>query len=252
MRVFSAQGNVRSLAPGQTFVLSQHARHPCASRFRVLAVYHRGRNNLSADFFAQLHRAFFAGGRKPDAKQPEQTRGLKLAAASGKAVLHAQKDKANANALKNVAVSSNAAVTVASPTSLKLACGGAGIELKGGNITVYAPGGASFKAGMKKLTEAEKGGHSFPFMPQSVSPDTPGVHSQQVDLSDLLGMYSSGNAPRTLRAARRARSRTTPGERRPMRGRRRRCRPTGRSRSRSRSESESGKHSAAATGTAPA
>jgi uncharacterized protein involved in type VI secretion and phage assembly/uncharacterized protein (DUF2345 family) len=109
----------------------------------------------------------FAGGSKPATNQPEQSRGLKLAAASGLAVLQAQKDMANVNALKNVMVSSNAAVTLASPTALKLACGGAGIELKGGNIMVYAPSGASFKAGMKKLTGAESTSHDSPCLPKS-------------------------------------------------------------------------------------
>jgi uncharacterized protein (DUF2345 family) len=53
---------------------------------------------------------------------------------------------------------------------LKLASGGAGIELKGGNITVYAPSGASFKAVQKKMTGAQGGDHQPPSLPKGGDP----------------------------------------------------------------------------------
>lgn len=109
----------------------------------------------------------FAGGTKPDAGQPEQSRDLRLIAASGNAIVQAQKDQANLNALKAVNISSQQSTTLASPTNLKLIAQGAGLELKDGNITLYAPNGATFKAGMKTMTGAEKGNHRFPNMPGS-------------------------------------------------------------------------------------
>lgn len=109
----------------------------------------------------------FAGGAKPDAKQPEQTRGLRLLAASGQAILQAQKDKANLNALKAVNVSSNADALIASPTTLKLSAQGAGLELKGGNITLFAPNGVKFKASKKVWDGTGSASHEGPKMAQS-------------------------------------------------------------------------------------
>jgi type VI secretion system secreted protein VgrG len=54
---FHGRGTVRTLAPATTFVLHDHAEHsPAAeaSRFVVLSVVHRARNNLSADAQAGL------------------------------------------------------------------------------------------------------------------------------------------------------------------------------------------------------
>ncbi|PHV13375.1 type VI secretion system Vgr family protein [Chitinimonas sp. BJB300] len=61
-RHIQAKGTVRSLAPGQVFVLNQHHRYPQEARFRVLSVHHQGRNNLSADFKASLNQAFGPDG----------------------------------------------------------------------------------------------------------------------------------------------------------------------------------------------
>jgi type VI secretion system secreted protein VgrG len=57
---FHGRGTVRTLAPATTFVLHDHAEHnpgadgPEASRFVVLSVVHRARNNLGADAQAGL------------------------------------------------------------------------------------------------------------------------------------------------------------------------------------------------------
>ncbi|MGQ5525259.1 type VI secretion system Vgr family protein [Chitinimonas sp. PSY-7] len=109
----------------------------------------------------------FAGGAKPDGKQPEQTQGIRLLAASGQAIVQAQKDKANLNAKKAITASTNADALIASPTVLKLTAQGAGMELKDGNITLYVPNGLKMQASQKIWEGPAAASHQAEKMPTS-------------------------------------------------------------------------------------
>lgn len=111
-------------------------------------------------------RVFSYGKKAADAK-PEQSQGLRFHAATGKAVVQAQKDKAHINAQKSVSISSNAKVEVSSPTQCLMIAGGTGLELKGGNITITTPGAALFKAAAHSQTGPASASHSAPALPNS-------------------------------------------------------------------------------------
>ncbi|PHV10414.1 type VI secretion system Vgr family protein [Chitinimonas sp. BJB300] len=109
----------------------------------------------------------FAGGTKPDGKQPEQTRGIRLLAASGQTIVQAQKAKADLNAKQAITVSTNADALIASPTVLKLTAQGAGLELQGGNITLYVPNGLKMQASQKIWEGPAGASHQAEKMPTS-------------------------------------------------------------------------------------
>ncbi|MFG6447109.1 type VI secretion system Vgr family protein [Roseateles sp. BYS180W] len=107
--------------------------------------------NLSVAARAGL--VLYSYGKATNADKPNQETGLKLHAASGSVNVQAQSGALKVAADKALDVASTQAlVRVAAPERLLLAAAGAAIEIKGGNITLKAPGQVNFKAGMKELT----------------------------------------------------------------------------------------------------
>ncbi|MDR3391759.1 MAG: DUF2345 domain-containing protein, partial [Sulfuriferula sp.] len=81
------------------------------------------------------------------------------------------------------------AVTVAAPQHLLLTSGGAYIKLEGGNIEVHGPGVMAFKGSLTELAAAGSGSARLPAMPVAGILNMTQAFSQQVDLSDFIGMY---------------------------------------------------------------
>lgn len=80
-KLYSAEGSVRTLAPGTTFVLTEHPIHDAdregggdsAASFAVIAVKHRGRNNLSSDAQILIDQLFAnSTGKTSDKNKPAE------------------------------------------------------------------------------------------------------------------------------------------------------------------------------------
>lgn len=86
--------------------------------------------------------------------------GIKLFAAAGKVEIQAQSDALDMFAQKDLQISSqNGKVTVSAQTELLLECGGAWIQMKGGNIMLGGSGNVTVKAGtLEKLGAASMEG----------------------------------------------------------------------------------------------
>lgn len=63
---------------------------------------------------------------------------------------------------------------------------GAFLKLEGGNIMIHGPGKITFKASMKELTGPSGVRPQLPRLP--VPQDWPGVHSQQVNIANFIGV----------------------------------------------------------------
>ncbi|PHV10534.1 type VI secretion system Vgr family protein [Chitinimonas sp. BJB300] len=158
--VFSAPQGIGWLTAGQ---FSLNASEHLAVIGRDLQIGAEATLGLTAEEGLRI----FAGGTKPDAKQPEQTQGIRLLAASGQAIVQAQKDKANLNAKKAIVISTNTEAYIASPTVLSLIAQGAGLELKDGNITLYVPNGLKIQASQKIWEGPAGASHQAPALPKS-------------------------------------------------------------------------------------
>ncbi|MEJ2677244.1 MAG: DUF2345 domain-containing protein, partial [Acidihalobacter sp.] len=111
-------------------------------------------------FVADEGIALYAQGNPGGARPVAQT-GIALHAASGKATLQAQHDKAEFLAQGDVTLASTqASVKASAKRSFLLAAGGAYIKLDGTNIEIGAPGAVQFKAGGKSLSDPRGGGDS--------------------------------------------------------------------------------------------
>lgn len=86
--------------------------------------------------------------------------GIKLFAAAGKVEIQAQSDGLDMLAMKDMQISSQSGkVTLSAQTELRLECGGAWIEMKGGSITLGGSGNVTVKAGtLEKLGAASMQG----------------------------------------------------------------------------------------------
>jgi type VI secretion system secreted protein VgrG len=111
-------------------------------------------------FVADEGIALYAQGNPGGARPVAQT-GIALHAASGKATLQAQHDKAEFLAQGDVTLASTqASVKASAKRSFLLAAGGAYLKLDGTNIEIGAPGAVQFKAGGKSLSDPRGGGDS--------------------------------------------------------------------------------------------
>ncbi|MEK8032542.1 type VI secretion system Vgr family protein [Ideonella sp. DXS29W] len=134
----------------------------------------------------------FTYGQASNPNKPSTETGIALHAATGNVHLSVNSGQASLAADQSVElVSTHANLTVATPTRLILAAGGAGIEIKSGSIDLKATGPIEVHAGMKNWT----GGASVsaPALSLATSELTAaGEESQfsvQFDLSDLIGMH---------------------------------------------------------------
>ncbi|MCX9154502.1 type VI secretion system tip protein VgrG [Niveibacterium sp. 24ML] len=92
-------------------------------------------------------------GKKPEGTRPITDTGIKLHAAAGKVTAHAHDNIATVAAQKQVTVAStHASIQVSAKSHVQLTAAGAAIQIKGGNITLTAPGSVKFKASQKNLT----------------------------------------------------------------------------------------------------
>jgi len=100
--------------------------------------------------------------------------GIKLFAAAGKVEIQSQSDGLDMFAMKDMQISSQSGkVTVSAQTELRLECGGAWIEMKGGSITLGGSGNVTVKAGtLEKLGAASMQG-SISLPDKCASEDTP-------------------------------------------------------------------------------
>jgi type VI secretion system secreted protein VgrG len=91
-------------------------------------------------------------GKASNTSKPNQETGIQLHAASGNVNVQAQSDTLALTADKAVTVASTQdMVRITAPEHVLLTAAGAAIELKGGNITLKAPGKVEFRASLKEL-----------------------------------------------------------------------------------------------------
>ncbi len=114
-----------------------------------------------------------------------QKLGIKIIAAKGPVDIQAQSDAMSLLADRDLSVSSvNGKVTIAAAKELILECGGAFIELKGGNITLGGPEDLFFKV----ITIQKQGAASMKSpLPQFPVAPSRNLFSQRLDVSPLLG-----------------------------------------------------------------
>lgn len=113
--------------------------------------------------------------------------GIKSIAHAGPQIIQAQNDDVQIAANQGVNITaSNGHVLIAGKTNVTLASGGAYIKIADGNIQMHCPGTLSIKRGHFVLAGPDSMNVKLPVMPTPGTPDQP--YSQQVDLSDFLGM----------------------------------------------------------------
>ncbi|QNA90909.1 type VI secretion system tip protein VgrG [Massilia sp. Dwa41.01b] len=112
--------------------------------------------------------SLFTYGKASAKEKPNQERGIKLHAASGKLSSQSQSGETRLTADKTITVASvNKNVTVAANKHLLLTAQGACLKLEGGNIMLHAPGKVEFKASKKELTGPADGSVSKPSLPKA-------------------------------------------------------------------------------------
>jgi type VI secretion system secreted protein VgrG len=158
--------------------------------------------DLSVSSQAQQHHAvkdgirLFTQGIATDSNKPNQETGIRIHAAQGKLSSQSQSGNTHINASKDVHIASTEqTVTLAAPQHLLLTSGGAYIKLEGGNIEVHGPGVMAFKGSLTELAGPGSGSARLPAMPVAGILNMTQAFSQQVDLSDFIGMHpESGQA----------------------------------------------------------
>ncbi|MES1949169.1 Rhs element Vgr protein, partial [Salinisphaera sp. C84B14] len=114
----------------------------------------------------------YTQGQAADGNKPNQETGIALHAATGPVTAQAQSAKAKLAADQSVTIASTQAdVNVSAMKHILLTAAGSGLEIKGANITLTAPGAVKFHAGQHVLTG-----------PGSASPA--GLNLPQSDLYD--------------------------------------------------------------------
>lgn len=121
--------------------------------------------------------------------------GIKLFAGKGRVQIQAQDDEIEAIAKKDIKITSvDGHIDITAPKSIRLTAGGCQIEVGNGQITLKAPGPVNIHGSVKNLTGPSTVKPSLPCLPKVVPPELR-HYSQQIDLSDFIGMDpNTGNA----------------------------------------------------------
>lgn len=152
----AAPGGIGTMTPVNT-VMSAGASFSAIAQHDINSV--AGANHALA---AKDGLVLFTGGDARNPAKPNTETGIKLHAASGSVSVQAQGGATRLAASGNVEVgSTNAMVKIAAPQHVLLTAAGAGIEIKGGNITLKSPGAVQFKASMKVLSGPGSAGSSL-------------------------------------------------------------------------------------------